>query len=117
MSTDAKTELLIVQERLTSTFIRGVEAIDGLRLVGNVNIQSRCALVSVECLTRDNAQIAFELDRDYGIMTRVGMHCAPLAHRTLGTYPQGTLRFSFNHFNTQGEVAYALEALQKLTAE
>lgn len=112
-----KSELLMVEERLTSTFIRGVEAIDGLRLVGNVNIQSRCALVSVECLTRDNAQIAFELDRDYGIMTRVGMHCAPLAHRTLGTYPQGTLRFSFNHFNTQGEVAYALEALQKLTAE
>lgn len=112
-----KSELLMVEERLTSTFIRGVEAIDGLRLVGNVDIQSRCALVSVECLTRDNAQIAFELDRDYGIMTRVGMHCAPLAHRTLGTYPQGTLRFSFNHFNTQGEVAYALEALQKLTAE
>lgn len=112
-----KNKLLMMEERLTGAFIRGVEAIKGLRLVGRADHRNRCALVSVECLTKDNAQVAFELDRDYGIMTRVGMHCAPLAHRSLGTYPQGTLRFSFSHFNTQDEVACALEALQKITAE
>ena len=112
-----KNELLMIEEQLTKAFIRGVEAIDGLQLVGTADHRNRCALVSVDCLTKDYAQVAFELDRDYGIMTRVGMHCAPLAHRSLETYPQGTLRFSFSHFNTLGEVACALEALQKITAE
>lgn len=117
LSSVDKNELLMIEEQLTSDFIRGVEAIDSLRLVGTADHRNRCALVSVDCLTKDNAQIAFELDRDYGIMTRVGMHCAPLAHRSLETYPQGTLRFSFSHFNTRDEVACALEALQKITAE
>lgn len=117
LSSVDKNELLMIEEQLTSDFIRGVEAIDGLRLVGTADHRNRCALVSVDCLTKDNAQVAFELDRDYGIMTRVGMHCAPLAHRSLETYPQGTLRFSFNHFNTRDEVDCALEALQKITAE
>ena len=112
-----KNELLMIEEQLTKAFIRGIEAIDGLQLVGTADHRNRCALVSVDCLTKDNAQVAFELDRDYGIMTRVGMHCAPLAHRSLETYPQGTLRFSFSHFNTLDEVACALEALQKITAE
>lgn len=117
LSSVDKNELLMIEEQLTGAFIRGVEAIDGLRLVGTADHRNRCALVSVDCLTKDNAQIAFELDRDYGIMTRVGMHCAPLAHRSLETYPQGTLRFSFNHFNTRDEVDCVLEALQKITAE
>lgn len=117
LSSVDKSELLMIEEQLTGAFIRGVEAIDSLRLVGTADHRNRCALVSVDCLTKDNAQIAFELDRDYGIMTRVGMHCAPLAHRSLETYPQGTLRFSFNHFNTRDEVDCALEALQKITAE
>lgn len=117
LSSVDKNELLMIEEQLTGAFIRGVETIDSLRLVGTTDHRNRCALVSVDCLTKDNAQIAFELDRDYGIMTRVGMHCAPLAHRSLETYPQGTLRFSFNHFNTRDEVDCALEALQKITAE
>ncbi|WP_195268798.1 aminotransferase class V-fold PLP-dependent enzyme [Eubacterium sp. 1001713B170207_170306_E7] len=110
-----KEALLRLEEQLTGVFIRGVEAIGGLRLIGSTDPQNRCALVSVDCREKDNAQAALELDRDYGIMVRVGMHCAPLAHRTLGTYPQGTLRFSFSHFNTLDEVARALEALQEIT--
>ena len=54
------------------------------------------------------------LDEDYGIMTRVGLHCAPSAHQTLGTYPTGTIRFSFGWWNTEAEVERALEALREL---
>ena len=54
------------------------------------------------------------LDKNYGIMTRVGLHCAPSAHKTLGTYPTGTIRFSFGYFNTEEEVLFAVKALEEL---
>ena len=62
----------------------------------------------------DMAQAVFELDSTYGIMTRVGLHCAPNAHKTLGTYPEGTLRFSFGPENTKQELDIALDALSAL---
>jgi selenocysteine lyase/cysteine desulfurase len=63
---------------------------------------------------RDNGEIAYSLDKHYGIMTRSGLHCAPSAHQTLGTFPHGTVRFSFNHFNTPQQIRYALDALNNL---
>jgi selenocysteine lyase/cysteine desulfurase len=54
------------------------------------------------------------LDKDYGIMTRCGLHCAPSAHKTLGTFPKGTVRFSFSHSNTMEEVEYAIDAINKI---
>ena len=47
-------------------------------------------------------------------MTRVGLHCAPSAHQTLGTYPTGTVRFSFGYFNTEEEVLFAVKALEEI---
>ena len=67
-----------------------------------------------QTLHMDMAQAAFELDSTYGIMTRVGLHCAPNAHKTLGTYPEGTLRFSFGPENTKQELDIALDALSAL---
>ena len=61
------------------------------------------------------ALAAYELDSTYGIMTRVGLHCAPSAHKTLGTYPTGTIRFSFGPENTQSEIEQAVEALFRIT--
>ena len=60
------------------------------------------------------AEAARLLDSRWGIQTRVGLHCAPLAHRTLGTYPQGTLRFSFGEGNTAEETNLCLEALEEI---
>ena len=61
------------------------------------------------------ARAAYELDASYGVMTRVGLHCAPNAHKTLGTYPEGTIRFSFGPENTKAEVDLALRALAEIT--
>ncbi|WP_295582915.1 aminotransferase class V-fold PLP-dependent enzyme, partial [uncultured Oscillibacter sp.] len=72
----------------------------------------RVGVVSVR--TAEPARVADRLDREYGIMTRVGLHCAPWAHRTLGTYPAGTLRFSFGWWNTAAEVDGALAALEAI---
>ena len=87
---------------------------DLLRLAGRPDCRDRCAVVSLQTLTQDLAQAAFRLDRDYGIMTRVGLHCAPSAHRTLGTFPTGTIRFSFGWWNTEEDVAAALAALTEI---
>ena len=62
----------------------------------------------------DLAEAAYLLDSRYGVMTRVGLHCAPAAHQTLGTYPTGTIRFSFGWFNTPNDVDAALSALEEI---
>ncbi len=68
-------------------------------------------VVSLQTLTMDMAQAAFELDSRFGIMTRVGLHCAPAAHKTLGSFPAGSIRFSFGWHNTPADVDRALSAL------
>ncbi len=69
----------------------------------------------LQTLHMDMAQVAYELDSRYGIMTRVGLHCAPNAHKSLGTYPSGTIRFSFGPENTKEELDTALQALNHIT--
>ena len=102
------------EAQLVSIFLDGIQAIKGLQVIKGDHQKERCAVVSVYHPSRDLSEIAFELDRDFGIMTRVGLHCAPLAHQTLGTYPQGTLRFSFNHQNTSKEIEQGVVALQSI---
>ena len=62
----------------------------------------------------DNARIARDLSDIYGIETRPGLHCAPLAHRTLGTFPEGALRISPGHFNTADDICRAVNALAEI---
>lgn len=100
--------------RLTGAFINEVSNMKDVRLAGIEDIIGRTAVVSLDFPGRDNAEIAYELDKDYGIMTRCGLHCAPSAHKTLGTFPQGTVRFSFSHFNTMEEVRYVVDAISKI---
>ena len=58
--------------------------------------------------------LGFRLDREYGICCRVGLHCAPQAHRTIGTYPIGTVRLSPGYFNTSADIDRVLSAVQEL---
>lgn len=99
---------------LTAHFLDGISALDGIRLFGKTTLSERTGVVSLQLDGVDPAQTAYALDSDYGIMTRVGLHCAPNAHKTLGSYPTGTVRFSFGAFNTEEEVDAALTALRAL---
>ena len=99
---------------LTQAFLEGLQSIDGINIVGKQNIQDRTAVVSIAIDGMDPASIAYELESAYHIMTRVGLHCAPRAHQTLGTYPEGTVRFSFGYANTLKDVESALSALQRI---
>lgn len=99
---------------LTQFFLEGLQSIDGINIIGKQNIQDRTAVVSITIDSMDPASIAYELESAYHIMTRVGLHCAPRAHQTLGTYPEGTVRFSFGYTNTHEDVESALSALHRI---
>ncbi len=103
---------------LTQSFIHGLQEIDPshqhLRIIGKTDTKARTGVVSIQTLQLDIAEVAYELDETYGIMTRVGLHCAPSAHQTLGTYPIGTIRFAFGYFNTKEDVKITLEALSQI---
>ncbi|MGN0205219.1 MAG: aminotransferase class V-fold PLP-dependent enzyme [Coprococcus sp.] len=107
--------------KLTEQFIHGILDLDPdgeyIRLVGKKDILCRTGVVSIQTPCHELSDIAFSLDDTYGIMTRVGLHCAPSAHKTLGTYPTGTIRFSFGWHNTEEDAARALTALKELTKQ
>lgn len=95
-------------------FIEGISGLDGVRLVGPKDIDQRVAVISLDFVKRDNAEVTFRLAEEYGIQTRYGLHCAPSAHRTLGTFERGTIRFTFSHFTTEEEVNTAIKAVKAL---
>ncbi len=99
---------------LTEYFLQSLRGISGIRIVGRNNCENRIAVVSLDFQIRDNAVAAFELEHKAGIMTRVGLHCAPVAHRSLGTFPGGTVRFAFSAVNREEEIDKCIEAIYKI---
>ena len=89
---------------------------DGLRVLGTDDPDRRVGVVSVDFLRADNGEMAARLEREYGVLTRVGLHCAPLAHKTLGTFPQGAVRFSTGPFTTFADIDAAAGAVEALLA-
>lgn len=105
------------EKALTERFIAGLEKIPGLRIVGPKDPDKRVGVVSIDCLDEDNAEVSYALETQFGILTRCGLHCAPSAHKTLGTFPQGVIRFSLSWFNSEEDVDAAVDALKVILAE
>ncbi len=101
---------------LPQRFLDGLRTIRGAELVGPDTAEDRVGVFSLDFPGKDNAEVAAALEERFGILTRCGLHCAPSAHRTLGTFPRGTVRFSFSWFTTEGEVDRALEAIVAVSA-
>ncbi|PKM84565.1 MAG: cysteine desulfurase, partial [Firmicutes bacterium HGW-Firmicutes-11] len=99
---------------LARRFLESLTDRNDVKVIGRTDLTNRCPIVSLDFLNRDNAEISYRLDQEFGIMTRCGLHCAPLAHRSLGTFPSGTVRFSFGHTNTAEEVDRTIEAINKI---
>ena len=102
---------------LTERFLRHMETLEGdglLRVIGKHETEGRIGVVSVVPLHLDPAELAFRLDERFGVAVRVGLHCAPAAHRALGTFPEGTVRFSFGVFNTEDEIDAAAQAVAEI---
>lgn len=106
---------------LTSHMLEGLNELSKmtgrLQITGRKDMKLRAPLISIITPEHDLSQIAYELEHEYKIMTRVGLHCAPSAHKTIGTYPTGTIRFSFGPNNAHEEVDYAIDALKSILAK
>lgn len=100
-------------KQCTRQFLQGVQDLP-LRVAGPADPELQVGVVSLDFEGLDNAEVSFALEQKFGIQTRCGLHCAPNAHKTLQTFPQGTVRFSFGHETTPEEVAYALEGIQTI---
>ncbi|UJA32168.1 aminotransferase class V-fold PLP-dependent enzyme [Clostridium sporogenes] len=102
------------EEYLSREFINGLLNIDSIKVYGPLDASLRTATLSINSSKIDNSELGFLLDSEFGIMVRTGLHCAPLAHKTIGSFPQGTLRFSFGAFNDIKDINYALYALNSI---
>ncbi|MBN1277497.1 MAG: aminotransferase class V-fold PLP-dependent enzyme [Deltaproteobacteria bacterium] len=102
---------------VTGLFLDGISSIKGIKIYGDMNPQRRTALVSFTIEGLSPSEISFELDERFNIMSRPGLHCAPSAHRTIGTFSDGTVRFSFGIFTTEEEIMTAINAIETLSLE
>jgi cysteine desulfurase family protein len=101
---------------LTERLTRGLEKLDEVVVFGPKDPQKQTAVVSFNILGMEPSDVSYSMDRNYEIMTRVGLHCAPTAHKTIGSAPKGTIRLSMGYFSTEKEVDYVLNSIKKIIA-
>jgi len=100
--------------QLTQRLIEGLLDIPGVILYGGHDAEMQTATVSFNVEGHAPSEVGLRLDEEYEIMSRVGLHCAPAAHRTIGTFPVGTVRFGLSYFNTVEEVDAVLTAVKEI---
>jgi cysteine desulfurase family protein len=103
------------EKRLTERLLRGLLEIGGVTVYGPGTAEKQLATVSFNIQGVAPSEVGLRLDEEYGILCRVGLHCAPAAHRTLGTFPEGTVRFGLSYLNREEEVEETLQAIRRIT--
>ena len=99
---------------ITQRLIDGLRAVDGVTVYGGLDAEQQTATESFNIAGMAPSEAGLRLDEEHGIMCRVGLHCAPAAHKTIGTFPDGTVRFGLSVFNTSEEVEEGVEAVRCL---
>jgi cysteine desulfurase family protein len=105
------------EQQLTAQLLAGLRSIPGTRIYGTGDAERQTATVSFNLEGIEPSDVALRLDEEYGILCRPGLHCAPSAHRTTGTYPRGTVRFGLSYLNTMKQVDQAVEAVGKIATK
>ncbi|MDR7871398.1 MAG: aminotransferase class V-fold PLP-dependent enzyme [Tissierellaceae bacterium] len=104
------------EEELAKYFIDQIKNIEEIKIYGPLT-DRQGPVVSINVKDIDSSEISYILDDKYNIAVRPGLHCAPLAHKTIGTLNQGTVRFSFGMYNTFEEIDYAVKALKEIVKD
>ena len=100
--------------RLIEKLIAGLITLPGVKIYGPEKGKQRIATLSFNVLGRLPSDVSTHLEREFSILCRPGLHCAPSAHRTIGTFPEGTVRFSLGAFNTEEEVDSVIDAVSQI---
>ncbi|MGL6065528.1 MAG: aminotransferase class V-fold PLP-dependent enzyme [Cetobacterium sp.] len=104
------------EDNLIKRFIEGIESIEKIKVYKSFT-KNQGPVISLNIEGIDSGDLATILDEEFGILVRPGFHCAPLAHKAIGSYDTGTVRFSFGFFNSEEDIDYALEALKNITLQ
>jgi cysteine desulfurase/selenocysteine lyase len=102
---------------LARRLIQGLDEIPGVTVYGMLDAELQTATVSFNIDGMASSEVGLRLDEEYEILCRVGLHCSPAAHKTIGTFPGGTVRFAMGAFNTVNEVDLAVEAVRALSQQ
>lgn len=105
------------ESNLAQKLRKGLKEIRRVKVFGPESNQQSVAVVSFIVEGIDSGELGYVLEQAYGILCRTGLHCAPCAHRTIGTFPQGTVRFSLGYFNHEEEVEHALKAIREIVSQ
>lgn len=105
------------EQELVRHFLDGLREIKGTIVYGTKEIDKKVPVVSINIGDIGSSEISYVLDETFDIATRSGLHCAPMAHKTIGTLEQGTVRFSFGYFNTIDQVDATLDAIAHIIRE
>lgn len=106
-----------LENRLAAELIDGLNTIRGVRVYGPDTLTNRTGTVSFTIAHISNSDAGMLLDEKYGILCRVGLHCSPRSHQTIGTFPEGTVRFGLGCFNTHQDIADALNAVEEIAGK
>jgi len=101
-------------KELTRALIEGLSGLAGVKVYGTLDPDSSVAIVSFIVSDRRVSEIGLRLDEEYGILSRIGLHCAPAAHRTIGTFPEGTVRLAPGVFTTMDDIQKTIRAVKEL---
>jgi len=99
---------------LCAELLEGLDEINEVTVYGKKNAILQTATVALNIEGLEPSSVGFRLDEEFGIMCRVGLHCAPAAHRTIGTFPDGCVRISLGAFNTHEEIQILLKAVRQM---
>ncbi len=102
------------EQELTSRLLNCLQEIDEVLVYGPCDAAKQTAVVSINVKGLTPSDLGYYLDSEFSVMTRVGLHCAPTTHKTIGTSPDGTVRLSMGYFNTAEEVDYLCRALKEI---
>ena len=104
------------ENRLSERFLSGLKDIEKIKVYKSLT-NEQGPVISLNIDGVDSGDLAQILDEEFGIFVRSGFHCAPLAHKTIGTYEQGAVRFSFGYFNTYEEIEVVLSVLKNIAVQ
>ena len=103
------------EREITGKLINGLGLIPGVKLFGTLDSGKSTAIVSFTIAGKTVSEVGLRLDEEYGILTRVGLHCAPAAHRTIGSFPEGTVRLAPGIFTTKEDIEITLKAIANIS--
>jgi cysteine desulfurase family protein len=100
--------------KLLARLIEALDSLSAVNIYGKKELSDRTAVLSFNIADFGANEIAFELENEYEIQLRSGLHCAPLLHKSMGTINQGMLRVSISYFNTLEEIIQLINAVKKI---